>query len=399
MLLLCVCAAVCEGFDLQTAGVAAAGISAEFHPTAQLKGYFFGASTFGLFIGALLGGKLSDHIGRKTVLVTSIALFGLFSLLTSLSWGIASLIVVRFLTGLGLGGALPNVIALISESSGEHSHNANVGIVYAGMPAGGALAALISLISPPAHWRWIFVVGGVLPLVLVPLMGLLLRESPAFERQRMAAAIAPSSVGAPKAGSFIGLFTEGRALRSLLLWLTFFLALLTLYLLLNWLPTLLSPPLTKAQAAGVQIGFNTGGALAALLAGRLLEGRLRRVAVGVAFFGVPVLLAVLARMQIELVPIAVVVTLLGCVVVATQTVMYALAPACYPTFIRGVGVGATVAIGRVGSIVGPTVAGMLVGSGSTSAQLLNDLLPLAVIAALGAVIVERITPRHTSPAL
>src|SRR6202023_2997864 len=106
-IIFCVCAALCEGIDLQAAGVAAAGIGAEFKPSPDQFGTFFSASTFGLFLGAIIGGRLADSIGRKKVLVVSIGLFGLFSLLTSLAPDVHSLIWARALTGLGLGGALP----------------------------------------------------------------------------------------------------------------------------------------------------------------------------------------------------------------------------------------------------------------------------------------------------
>jgi AAHS family 3-hydroxyphenylpropionic acid transporter len=390
-LLLCTLAALCEGIDLQAAGVAAAGISAEFHPSAQAKGWFFSASTLGLFFGALFGGRMADRVGRKGVLVSSIAIFGVFSLLTPLAWDVATLTLARLLTGLGLGGALPNLVALVSESSAEHRRSANVGLIYSGTPVGGALASLVSLLSAAAHWRWIFIAGGVLPLVLAPIMAVLLRESTAFQRQRAAAERDTRLI--TKAGSFSQLLADGRALRSALLWVSFLLALLTLYLLLNWLPTLMvSNGLGKAQAAGAQIGFNLGGALAALLIGYLLEGRLRRGSVVVASIAVPVLLAVLANTPAQVGPVVVVVTLLGCAIIATQAFMYAMAPACYPTFIRGVGVGTAVAIGRVGSILGPAVAGVLVGAGASPTRLLLELTPLALVGAVGAIAVERMVP-------
>src|ERR1700686_5124051 len=126
----CLLAAVCEGFDLQAAGVAAAGIAAEFRPTPDQLGSFFSASTLGLFFGALIGGRVSDRVGRKSVLVASIALFGLFSALTAFAWDISSLAWARLLTGLGLGGALPNLIALAAESAAANRQNASVALVY-----------------------------------------------------------------------------------------------------------------------------------------------------------------------------------------------------------------------------------------------------------------------------
>src|SRR5271168_126428 len=138
-ILFCLLAALCEGIDLQAAGVAAAGIGAEFKPSPDQFGTFFSASTFGLFLGALIGGRLADSIGRKKVLVASIALFGLFSLLTSFAWSIESLVITRALTGLGLGGALPMMLALVAET-GPHTQQAGrVAMVYAMTPIGGAV--------------------------------------------------------------------------------------------------------------------------------------------------------------------------------------------------------------------------------------------------------------------
>ena len=144
-------------------------------------------------------------IGRKRVVVTSIALFGLFSLLTPLAGDMQALSWTRLFTGLGLGGALPNLIALVNESSAPNRRNANVALAYSGAPFGGAVASLISMTLQPSHWRWIFVAGGVAPLMLAPIMLAKLRESPAFARihedVRMAiAATAAYSPFSPPAG-------------------------------------------------------------------------------------------------------------------------------------------------------------------------------------------------------
>jgi AAHS family 3-hydroxyphenylpropionic acid transporter len=373
----CLLAASCEGIDLQAAGVAAGGIAAEFHPTPDQLGNFFSGSTFGLFIGALLGGWLADRLGRKGVLVVSIALFGLFSLLTPLAWSIQSLAAARLLTGLGLGGAFPNLIALVSESSRGNRRNANVALVYSGNPFGGALISLVTLLLAGAHWRAIFVVGGVLPLVLAPIMAAGLQESAAFRAARSARAPGVSR------GNLLTVLGEGRAVGTLLLWISFFLGLLTLYLLLNWLPTLLQGyGFSRSESAGAQIGFNIGGAVAALVIGHLLESRRRTASIIVTFVMVPILLLALARSPAQLSIVLSVVCLLGCAVLAAQAFLYAMAPTIYPTTIRGLGVGAAVAIGRIGSIVGPKLGGMLKSAGHGYSQLLMDLLPIAIVGSL-----------------
>jgi len=372
----CVLVALCEGIDLQAAGVAAAGIAGEFRPSPDQFGTFFSASTFGLFLGAVIGGRLADSIGRKKVLVVSIALFGSFSLLTSFASDIRSLIWVRALTGLGLGGALPMLLALVTENSTVKRQSASLATVYAAMPLGGAAASLLIMLMATSHWRAIFVVGGVLPLLLVPLMAIWLPESAAFRRAQQDPVTLP-------AGSFAALFADGRAGRTLLLWASFLLELLLLYLLLNWLPTLLvNDGFNKTQAAGAQIGFNLGGVVSALLIGYLLGGRLKNFAIVITFVSLPVLLVLLARLPSQFSAVATAVFLLGCAVLAAQAFLYTVAPVAYPTRIRGVGVGAAVAFGRVGSIVGPKLGGMLKAAGHGPSQLLMDLLPIVIAGSL-----------------
>ena len=372
-ILFCFLTALCEGIDLQAAGVAAAGIGAEFKPTADQFGTFFSASTFGLFLGALIGGRLADSIGRKKVLVASIGLFGLFSLLTACATDVQFLIWARALTGLGLGGALPMLLALVTESSATKQRSASVAIVYAAMPLGGAAVSLLIMLIASSQWRTIFVVGGVLPLLLAPLMAIALPESAAFQREQRAKETL-------RAGSVTALFAAGRARRTVLLWASFLLELLLLYLLLNWLPTLLiSDGFTRVEAAGAQIGFNLGGVLSAILIGYLLGGRLRHRATITVFVLLPLLLVLLAKAPPHFTVVALAVFVLGCAVLAAQAFLYAAAPVVYPTRIRGIGVGAAVAFGRIGSIIGPKLGGMLKAAGHGPSQLLMDLLPIVIV--------------------
>ena len=391
--------AFCEGIDLQAAGITAPGIAAELKPSAAEFGTFFSAGTFGLFFGALIGGRLADTIGRKWVLIISVGLFGLFSLLTSLARDVQMLTWARMLTGLGLGGALPMVIALVSENAPIGRQSASVAMVYAATPFGGALVSLVSSLTTSDHWRLIFVIGGVAPLLLTPLLMGMLPESLAFRRLGSAATTQDQSPAAamPDRGSFTAIFGPGRALHTVLLWSSFFLGLLLLYLLLNWLPTLLvTDGMTRVQAAGAQIGFNVGGALAAVLIGHLLRGRLRNAAVIVTFVALPALLVTLAESPSRLGLIVSVVFLLGGAVIAAQAFLYAMSPVPYPTSIRGIGVGAAVAVGRIGSIVGPKLGGILKEAGHGPSQLLMDLLPLVMVGSACALALAWLTRPNAS---
>jgi MFS transporter, AAHS family, 3-hydroxyphenylpropionic acid transporter len=380
--LLCFFAALCEGIDLQAAGVAAAGIRQQFHPDSQWLAYFFSASTAGLFIGAMIGGRLADSLGRKPVLVTSIAVFGLFSVLTALAWNVGSLTLARLLTGFGLGGALPNLLAIGSENAPENRRSAYVTIIYAGNPLGGALASLVSLLTSPAHWSWIFIVGGVTPLIIAPVLGRWLHEPQVFSTLTARGAQSPTA-----RRNVLAFLEEGRALRTVLLWISFLLSLLTLYLLLNWLPTLLaSSGFSKPAVAIAMISFNIGGWLSALFIGFHLDTQLRHRGVLVTFISVPLLLLLLALGPTQSSIVALVVFVLGAAVVGAQAILYAFAPLLYPTRIRGTGVGFAVAMGRMGSVAGPLLGGVLVGSGRNTSQVLIGLLPIALACGLCAVV-------------
>jgi len=387
--------ALCEGFDLQAAGVAASGMASEFRPTPYQLGTFFSASTFGLFLGALVGGRLSDSFGRKRILIVALSIFGVSSLITGAVSGIHSASWARLLTGVGLGGVLPNLLALVRESSGATRRNANVALVYSGLPFGGALASLLSLLTLSSRWRLIFITGGAAPLILVPVLWKNLRESPFFS----GGGSRPSAQGRqpyhePAAGSFVAIFTDGRGLTTMLLWASMFLALLTIYLLLSWLPILLvGNGFTRTEASAAQIAFNVGGGIAALIMGQVLEGSARRATILVTFISGPLLVLLLGKAPAQVGMVVGIVFALGCSMLAAQGFLYATAPGCYPTSIRGVGVGTAVAMGRLGSVVGPTLAGVLIGAGQTYSQLFIDILPLIILGSLAALMFARRTSR------
>jgi MFS transporter, AAHS family, 3-hydroxyphenylpropionic acid transporter len=395
---LCVMAAVCEGVDLQAAGVAAAGIIAEFKPRPEQLGTFFSASTVGLLLGALLGGWLSDRHGRKRILVGSVAAFGVFSIVTVFARDIEQLSWARLLTGFGLGGAMPNLLALVTELSPERSKRANLTFVYAAMPLGGALVSLIAMLVPRDGWRIMFVAGGILPLITAPLMARFLQESSDFAHLR-AQTHGEGSSRRAGLGEVIGeVIGGGRALASVLLWASFFLGLLTLYLLLNWLPTLMIGRGTSASwAAAAQIAFNAGGAAAAVMLGRFLDGEHRLIAVVFTLICTPLLVWMLAVTQSQGAGVLAIVLALGCAVLALQAFLNATAPMIYPAAVRGLGVGAAVAMGRLGSVVGPKLGGAWKAAGLDTSQLLLKLLPIVVLAsaaALGlALVADRLRAR------
>jgi AAHS family 3-hydroxyphenylpropionic acid transporter len=369
----CFVAAMCEGMDVQAAGVAAAGIKLDLKPTPGELGLFFAAANLGLLAGAVFGGRLSDRIGRKWVLTASIGAFGLCSILTALAWDMTSLTAARLLTGLGLGGAMPNLIAMVADASHVRTRNAVIALTYVGMPLGGAVASAVVLGLPPGHWRWLFLIGGAAPLVIAPLMALVLPggRPPAEE----AAQAEP--------GRIADLFTEGRRSRTLILWLGFFVATLTLHLLLSWLPLLLQGRgLSKGDAALAQFAFNAGGAAAALVAGLGLDSRWRPLSVTFSVVAIPAALLLVANAPAQAAGMAAFALLLGGGILAAQVILYSVAGGLYAPNLRGTGIGSAIGVGRLGSLAGPTLAAMLLSAGQSSTQVLLSLLPVVLACGL-----------------
>jgi AAHS family 3-hydroxyphenylpropionic acid transporter len=372
---LCTAAALLEGFDNQSIGVAAPRLIAEFHLSAAQSGVIFSSSTIGLFFGALIGGRVADHIGRKRTLTASLLLFGLCSLLTAAASTIDWLFAARLLTGIGLGGAMPNFISLASESTHAERRVSAVTLVMAGMPFGGALAGLMAL---GAQWGWgwrsIFVAGGATPILLSLLMGILLPGRSA-QTANVDAGVSSSVEPVPAA-----LFGSGRAWTTVLLWAAFFFTQLVLLLMLNWLPSLIvGLGYTRTQASWASICFNLSGSGGAGVLGLLHAGTRRRLWVAVTYAGMAAALAAVASVGANFQLIALACSAAGMFIVGAQLTLFALAPLYYHAGIRGTGVGAAVAAGRLGSIVGPLFAGGLLASGGGSAAVLLAIVPFVAV--------------------
>ncbi|WEK02206.1 MAG: MFS transporter [Candidatus Sphingomonas phytovorans] len=376
-MLLCLCAALIEGFDLQAAGVVAPGIRSDLGISAGQLALFFSAATIGLIFGALLGGRIADRFGRKVGLLVSLILFGICSVGAGMAHDFATLALFRFLTGIGLGGALPNLIAIAAESVARNRGMA-VSVMFAGIPLGGALAGLFTLFGTHAHdgWRNIFIAGGLAPLLLVPMLAWAL--PPFFVR--------PSpEPSAEKDSAWRAVFGPGQLAATLLLWLAFFLSLLILYLILNWLPTLLiAQGFSPAQAGMVQLVFNLVGSIASIVVGRFMDGRHALTTIMIAYALLIIALIGLAHLPPNIALALGAGALLGSGLLGAQALLYGLSPQCYPIWARGTGVGASVAAGRFGSVAGPIFAGVMIAAGRPIAELLMLLVPLAFAAGAAA---------------
>lgn len=375
---LCFIAAILEGADIVSMGLAAPMVAREFGFGPSLIGLILTATIVGLMIGAAIGGRLGDRWGRKRTLVGSFGMLGIFALATTQGHDGPSFVALRFFCGLGIGGAFPNLIAIAAEASPPTRRATGIGLMFAGQPIGGTLLAIFVATSAGAlDWRTIFVIAGVLPLLLAPVLLLALPESVAF---RAAQAVGYGT--ALPAGH--ALFGDGRTGITLLLWTCYGFTQVIVYLLNNWLPTLMVAKGFSPQQAGIISAFENAGAAAGCVALAVMADRGRLRSVLVATYAITAIgLWALGALQ-DLIPVVIAGIIVGFFAIGGQFLLYGLAPGFYPVLGRATGVGAAVSVGRLGAISGPLAAGALLSAGLSPALVLICSMPCALIGGVAA---------------
>lgn len=404
IMVLCGAMVFLDGFDTQALGYVAPSLSAAWKLERGALGPVFSAGLFGIMVGALAGGPIADVVGRRKVILAACLWFGALSLATVFAADLTQLMLLRFLTGLGLGAAMPNAIALVSEFSPGRRRASMVMIMFCGFSLGAALGGVAAgFLVPQYGWASVFWVGGIAPLVFAPFLVAALPESIRFlaARDNRHASIPPIltrlGVTPPEGAEFViaeekargfsvvQLFGERRGLATLLLWLIFFMSLLDLYLLASWLPTVINGMgLSVTTAVFISSLFQIGGTTAPPLLGLTIDR--------VGFFGVLVgvflasacAIATLGFVGSDTAPLALAVFVAGFCVVGGQGTANGLAASIYPTVVRGTGVGWALGIGRIGSILGPAIgAAMLVQKLDRSSIFLVSAVPALIAAGAG----------------
>jgi MFS transporter, AAHS family, 4-hydroxybenzoate transporter len=405
LLLTCAAVLLLDGFDTTAIGYVAPSLAKEWGLTKSALGPVFSAGLFGLMIGALTLGPLADRIGRKKIIVLSTLAFGLGTLVTAVVQDVNTLLAIRFLTGLGLGGAMPNTIAMTSEFNPQRRRATMVMIMFCGFSVGAALGGLLAAaLIPQFGWRSVFVVGGLAPLLLVPILALRLPESVRFlaltgrANARVAgllgqinpkAAFAPATrftvdepglTGVP----VLHLFRAGRTLVTLLFWVVFFMSLLDLYFLSNWLPTVLNDlGATVSEAAVIGSMLQVGGVVGAFALGSVID-RFSFRALALVYFIAVFAIGAIGQLGHSAVFVAIAIFAAGFCTVGGQIAANALAAGFYPTSLRATGVGWALGIGRAGSIIGPLVGGMLLAQKWSPAAVFLAAAAAALCASLAA---------------
>ncbi|QSO54124.1 MFS transporter [Alicyclobacillus curvatus] len=408
-ILVCGVIAILDGFDIQVVSFVAPVLSSLWKTSAAAMGSVFSAGLFGLMIGALLSGPVADKIGRKWVVVASILLYGLFSVLTTLSAGVGQLVFFRFLTGLGLGGSMPNIIALTAEYAPEKVRKTMISVMFIGLPFGAVVGGILAQSMLPAlGWKSLFYMGGVLPLVIGILAMALLPESIRFmvmknERSDKVAKILRKidRSGSVNEGSSFYLpevKLEGVPVKHLVgrryvantvfLWIVFFMNLLIIYFVTNWVVTVLhSAGLPLSQAILGIVTLEGGGVVGGLVIGSWGDRGNIKALLGWAFFLGAVSLVFVGRMG-TVGGTMTVLFLVGLFVVGAQFGINALAASVYPTSVRSTGIGWALGIGRIGSIIGPMIGSMLISAHMHLGGIFTVAAVPALLAAIAMVFIK-----------
>lgn len=378
------------GFDAQNIGYVVPAIGDAWMVDRTDFAPVFAAGLLGIMIGALVGGPAADRMGRRPVLLVSTVCFGVGSLCTLSVLSVDELIVVRWLTGFGVGGTMPNAIALTTEYSSPRRRTTVLMLMFCGYSLGAATAGVVAAaLTARFGWTGVFLVGGVVPCLVVFLLWAGLPESlqhlAAQRRQRTPMTESdPFTSGEERRFPIAQLFTAGRASTTLLLWVVFFMNLLVLHFVTAWLPTIVRDsgvPLDRAML--ITATFQAGGVAAAFPLGRLLDGAapFRTLAVVYGAAGLFLVLIGASGPSVELLFAGAFGA--GVCILGGQLGANALAALVYPTSSRATGVGWALGVGRIGSVVGPVLGGFLL-SLDWEYRLLFSLVTVPAIAAASA---------------
>ena len=357
VVLLCALVAFLDGFDTQAIGPAAKAIAANLHIPMGAFGLVFSASQIGFLFGAMAFSALGDRFGRKRLLIATTALFAICSLGTALSHSFGVLIGFRVLAGLGLGGASPNFVSLASEYSPTPQRARVVTTLWAAVPLGGMISAFASSVTLPAlGWRAIFIIGCIAPLLLAAGLAGWLPESHEIPTADVATPERPAPIAE--------LFSAGRAVSTVWLWLASFMTWTALIVMAFWTPALVQKAGGSISlAASILALNNAGGVVGTVLVGATLTRVRPTRALTAALVLGGLFVAVMGLALRAPGWLALAASLAGFFASAAGGALLAVSAEAYPQDARATGVGWALGFGRIGAVVGPAAAGLLVARG------------------------------------
>ena len=382
-------AVIFDGFDIQILGFAIPSLIKEWHAARSQFGPILAIGLAGMALGGPIAGYFGDRFGRRAALIGCVLTFAVATIATAFVQGFLALGILRLITGLGTGGALPNVSAMTAEFAPLRRRSTAVKLTLVCVPLGGMLGGVLAAaILPTLGWRGLYGIGGALPLVFAAVMWTALPESPRFLVRRpgrwpqlarlltrightlpTGATFVDRSEREPEhTGSLRALFSQGLARETVGLWIAFFFCLGSIYLVFGWLPTLLTVRSLDLATASLGLAvYNLGGVLGVLVwavlvtmlgsRGPLLSGALACAGSALALLLIPIQAHGDHTLLITCLGIN------GLLANAVQTSMYALAAYVYPTTIRATGVAYCSALGRTGGLLSSLFGSTVIQAG------------------------------------
>jgi AAHS family 4-hydroxybenzoate transporter-like MFS transporter len=382
VLALCFIVMIIDGFDAQAVGFVAPLISTEWGVAKASFGPVFAVGLLGMAVGALLFGALADRFGRKTVIVFCFFAFGVLTIAKALVSSIAALNVLQLLAGFGIGGAMPNAIALISEYSPIKRRSLMVTLASAGYSVGASGAGFLTARFAGIYgWQATFLVGGAAALAMLPALVVLLPESIRFKilsgasHSKLVLILRKIDPRLPADIDFeltssehqlaglpvAHLFREGRNAMTIFLWLAVFMDLLVIYYMTSWLPVTIHGVggISVEDAAVAAALFSAAGLFGTPVVGQLMDwfGPVRMLAL--SFLLAAVCIAFTGSFASSHTALKIIVFFAGFFSVGAHLGLSALAGELYPTFMRATGVGWALGVGRFGSLISPVLGGLL----------------------------------------
>ncbi|MDY0974809.1 MFS transporter [Massilia sp. CFBP9012] len=371
---LCFLIVLLDGFDTAAIGFIAPSLVQDWGVTRPALAPVLSAALFGLAAGAMAAGPLSDRVGRKLVLASSVLLFGAACAWSSFASGLTELAILRFVTGLGLGAAMPNAVTLMSEFCPDRKRALLTNAMFCGFPLGAALGGFLAASMIPLWgWRSVLLLGGLAPLLAGLLIILLLPESVRFlvargaGHERIRAILRHISPSADAARAFVTreaapvtdagggvkvILSRPYLVGTLMLWLTYFMGLVIFYALINWMPLLLRDAGLSAKDATLVSALFPLGGVGAVLAGWLMDRYNANAIIAACFALTAASIFAIGQSAHDLALLMAVVLGAGLAMNTAQASLPALAAAFYPTRGRATGVAWMMGIGRLGGIAG-----------------------------------------------
>jgi len=383
VILICWVINMLDGFDVLAIAYAAPSITEEWGLQAGKLGIVLSAGLVGMALGALFIAPLADRIGRRNVTLGCLGVIGVSMIFTSMANSVTTLVVARIVTGLGIGGLLASLTTLVAEYSPDHRRSFAISFLQSGYPIGALAGGLIAAPLIPVYgWEMVFILGGSATLVMIIIGFFCLPESLQFLAERRpdnalqkinqilaklkhkAIDALPEVAAQGEQASLKEIFSPALKTKTLLLWGSFFMSMLTLYFLLLWTPQIIvNAGLPKDQGILVGATLNGGGLVGMLLLGYFSDRfGLHRLIAGFFFFAA-ISMVIFALVSVSATLLLVLAFAIGFFTVGGMIGLYSAAAGQYPTSLRTTGLGWGIGIGRIGAILGPNVAGVLMDLG------------------------------------